>query len=258
MDKCAEYGWTLANTPGVEKIKPKLLGMKGQEVDFDTLEVGDSGNDIRRKNSSGRPISKNTNATRRVDLAAARNISEKYVGSQAYADGEASEEFIKLDLGDGQDFEALNYNHRLRRKLRRAVEAGQIRKEMLVRERVKELCIESDLEPPLELSTSAKAVHERGQRVLDSGQIETNKAERVRFRIELAEFNKAAKVLRKQAKEIALEAGLRVHAEMTGRLPPKSYAINEEMSNKYGLGWHLPPKANPKDLIRPEDVSVTP
>lgn len=38
------------------------------------------------------------------------------------------------------------------------------------------------------------------------------------MRMELAEFNKAAKVLRAQAKRMTMEAGLRVHAELTGKL----------------------------------------
>jgi len=72
------------------------------------------------------------------------------------------------------------------------------------------------------------------------------------MRLELAEFNKAAKVLRKQAKEIAKEAGLRVYAEMTGRIPSRG----KEPPKDYGPGWVLPEEKPPEDLLRPEDVMI--
>ena len=40
----------------------------------------------------------------------------------------------------------------------------------------------------------------------------------MRSRLELAEFNKIMKVLRRQAKQTAIEAGLRKHAEVMGRI----------------------------------------
>lgn len=54
--------------------------------------------------------------------------------------------------------------------------------------------------------------------ILENGGTEPAKQERVRARPELAEFNKASKVLGRQAKQCAMEAGLRKHAASTGRL----------------------------------------
>ena len=251
MEKCVEYGCTVTNTAGVEDIKPKLSGMRGQTIDLDALNFGDTMDDAELKVLAGKD-------TRRVNLAAAQGTEGMYIDSQIYKERESSNEFIKLDVGQGQDFEALNFNHKLRRKIRRALEAAQIRKELLVRERVKEICTERGFEPPSELSTAAKPIHERGQKVLENGQLETKKAERVRLRMELTEFNNAARVLRKQAKEIALEAGLRVYAEMTGKIPPRVQTGDPEPSKQYSSGWHIPPKANPEDFIRSQDVAILP
>jgi hypothetical protein len=113
------------------------------------------------------------------------------------------------------------------------------------------------MDVPPELDTPAKPIHKRGQRVLENGTLETDKAERVRLRIELAEFNNAARVLRKQAKAIAIEAGLRVHAELTGLMPPrKPQGEDEHKVEGYGPGWHVPKEQRPEDIVRPEDVMI--
>lgn len=227
LDRCAELGFTLQNTPGVLGIKPKALGMKGVDVDFEALELGETLNDVRPKLGQ-----------KRVDLS---NIPEQ-VGTHLIPTtqqaGQDSGEYIKLDVGEGQDYKALNLNHKLRRKLRRAMENAEIRKEVLVRERVMDLCKEKGIEPPQEISTPVKPVHLKGHRVLENGTLETEKRERVRMRMELAEFNQAARVLRKQAKKIAMEAGLRVYAEMTGRIPPRGSSGNEGHAAGYGTGWY--------------------
>ena len=207
--------------------------MKGVNVDFDSLKMNES-------LDSMKPKLKSTLNHKRVDLSNIAGFEGAQIVSTKSGDGGVSEEFIKFDIGEGQDYEALNYNHRLRRKLRRAIEACQIRKELLVRERVSEICRERGIETPVELSTSAKPIHERGQRSLENGTLETSKGERVRLRIELAEFNKAARVLRKQAKEIAMVAGLRVHAEMTGKIAARRDAGNGGFSPTYGAGWYVP------------------
>ncbi|KAL9123078.1 MAG: hypothetical protein Q9187_000355 [Circinaria calcarea] len=227
LDQCAQFGFTLENTPGVNEIKPKALGMKGVDVDFEALELGESLNDVKPKGSK-----------KRVDLSTIPEQAGTQLVPSAPKDGRDSGEYIKLDVGEGQDYEALNFNHKLRRKLRRAIESAEIRKEVLVRERVIDLCKERGIEPPPEISTPAKPVHLKGHRVLENGTLETEKRERVRMRMELAEYNQAARVLRKQAKQIAMEAGLRVYAEMTGRIPPRGSPGNEENSINYGPGWY--------------------
>lgn len=217
MECCAQLGFTLQNTPGVADIKPKALGMKGMEVDFDSLEMGETPSDLKKKTRG-----------RRVDLGVVPEDAKIHVlptGHSKSSDNPG--EFIKLDVGDGQDFRTLDYNHKLRRKLRRAIENAEIQKEMLVRQRTLEYCVERNFEPPIELQAPPKPVNVRGQRILEDGTLETAKRERVRMRMELAEFNKAAKVLRAQAKWKAMEAGLRVHAELTGKLPTTSKPEHE-------------------------------
>ncbi|MCJ1474694.1 hypothetical protein MMC13_003354 [Lambiella insularis] len=248
MEMCAALGFFLSNTEGVEEIKPKALGMKGVEVNFDALELGHIINDVK-------PRGLNRQNNRRVDLSAAADYEGSYVVPTGEHGAEDPGEFIKLDIGDGQDHEALNFNHKLRRKLRRALEAATIQKELLVRERAAKFCSEQGIELPPDLSTPAKQIHLRGDRALEDGTLETAKAERVRLRLELAEFNKAARVLRKQAKEIAMEAGLRVYAEMMGRIPARGSPGNERPNLEYGPYWVLP-EEKPPEILRPDDLMV--
>lgn len=212
MERCAGLGFTLENTLGVADVKPKAFGMKGVEVDFESLEMGETPSDLKKKTKG-----------KRVDLGVVPEDAKVRVLPNGHSGpSEDPGEFIKLDVGDGQDFQTLDYNHKLRRKLRRAIEHAEIQKEMLVRQRTLEYCIERNIEPPIELQAPPKPINVRGQRILGDGTLETAKQERVRMRMELAEFNKAAKVLRGQAKRKAMEAGLRVHAELTGKLPTAS------------------------------------
>lgn len=254
MDMCAAVGFTLENTEGVKDIKPKALGMKGVEVDFDALELGDNTNDVRPRGAA----QANTLKRKRVDLSAAATANENLIVPTGDRNGGDPGEFIRLDVGEGQDYEALVYNHKLRRKLRRAIEAADMKKELLVRERAIEHLKEFDLEPPEELSTPTRPIHLRGDRALEDGTLETAKAERVRMRLELAEFNKAARVLRKQAKEIAMNAGLRVHAEMSGRIPPRGAKGNDEEKRVYGAGWVVPEEKPVEEILRAEEVVVRP
>ena len=248
---CAELGFTLDNTPGIDEIKPRVLGMKGQTVNFEELEMGDSLNDVKIKtgNQSAGP------KTRRVDLSTIAG-SGSYVAPLQATNSGAQDDFIGLETGDGEDHKALDYNHKTRRKLRRALEAAQVQKEMLVRERARSFCAAQGIHLPPELSTLTRPVHKWGHRIQEDGSMETTKAERVRSRLELAEFNKAARVLRKQAKEIALASGLRVHAEMTGRLPSRHQDEVEQSVNCYGVGWHVPSDPDSGDFVRPEDVNI--
>jgi hypothetical protein len=197
--------------------------MKGQEVNFDILELGDRPSALKIKDEKITQGSENkTVKSNRVDLGkAADESTARLLTSSGTASTGLDGDFVSLDLGDGklegQQFEALNYNHKLRRKLHRAIEAAQIKKELLVRAIAKKHCESSGIEVPRELTTEYKPIKLAGRRILEDGTLETEKQERVRKRLELAEYNKAAKVLRKQAKAEAIEAGLRLFAELTGK-----------------------------------------
>ncbi|MCJ1396780.1 hypothetical protein MMC18_009672 [Xylographa bjoerkii] len=251
LEMSAALGFTLSNTEGVDEIRPKALGMRGVDVDFDSLELGGSLNNVKTR-GAGNAVNKNK---RRVDLSGAAWFEGAQIVPTSERNAEDPEDFIKLDIGEGQDHEALNYNHKLRRKLRRAIEAADVKKELLVREHATRYCKDIGIDPPPELLTPAKPIHLRGERSLEDGTLETAKAERVRLRLELAEFNKAARVLRAQAKEIAVEAGLRVYAEMMGRIPPRGSQGNEGSTLDYGPGWVLP-EEKPPEVIEPDELMI--
>lgn len=226
MEACAKLGFTLDNVEGVADIKPKALGMKGREIDFDMLEVGERPSMLKTKD--GQLLKADTqkaNKRSRVDLgqvvdeSKVSHFTDETDGGPAGLDGD----FVALDSEgvriDPQQFGEVNYNHKLRRKLHRAIEAAQIRQELLVRKTAVEHCKQNGIEVPAELQGEYKPIKLNGRRILENGQIETEKQERVRKRLELAEYNKAAKVLRQQAKAAAVEAGLRKFAELTGQLP---------------------------------------
>ena len=227
MEHCLSLGFTLENTEGVEDVKPRALGMKGMVVDFDAIEPDEErAGTIRLKDPTKASKPKNP---KRVDLGVIPGNAQSFVPAarpppRKTADGNdenahvETEEFIKLDVGSEQQFQELNYNHKIRRKLRRALDNADIAKEMLVRERAIAYYTSRDLPVPDVLKTPYKPVSEPGSRILENGTLETAKQERVRTRMELAEFNKVMKVLRRQAKQTALEAGLRKHAEVTGRI----------------------------------------
>ena len=183
--------------------------MKGIEVDFDAIEVGESRSDVKSKKANGR-----------VDLRVVPDHANvEYISAGQQIEDREPEDFIKLDVGEGQDFETLNYNHKLRRKLRRAIDNAEIRKEMLVRQRALDYYADKNLEIPPELRTPDKPINIKGHRILENGTLETAKQERVRARMELAEFNTQMRILRRQAKEAAIYAGLRKHAELMGKIP---------------------------------------
>ena len=218
LDYCVALGFTLANTIGVDEIRPRALGMKGVEVDFDAIEIGESRSDVKPKKGNNR-----------VNLGGVPDHAKaEYIPAGRRSEYGEPEDFIQLDVGEGQDFETLNYNHRVRRKLRRAIDNAEIRKEMLVRQRALDYCDEKNIEVPPVLRTPYKPINARGQRILENGTLETAKQERVRARMELAEFNTQMRILRKQAKEAAIYAGLRKHAELIGKIPPSDAPIKQE------------------------------
>ena len=209
---CQGLGFTIKNTPGVDQIKPKAMGMKGHEINFETILKGDGQSEIRVKDRS-----------RRVDLSGIPEQSEaEYITSRSDIPLEDPEEFIQLDVGRGEDYEKLNYNHKVRRKLRRAIEHAETEKELLIRQRTLDSLQGQGLNAPESLKTKVKPVSVRGIRVLDNGRLETAKQERIRARIELADFNDRMRILRKQAKEAAIYAGLRKYAEATGMIPQEA------------------------------------
>lgn len=214
LDHCAQLGFTLANTPGVDKIKPEAKGMKGIKADFDAIDIRES-----RNTKSG------TNEER-VDLGEVPN--HVYFPTGVLGTSEEQEEFVKLDVGDGQEYENLKYKHKLRRKLRRAIDKAQVRKELLVRQRALDHYAEEGESPPAVLLTLLKPLNSRGRRILENGALETAKQERAWKRKEISERIRAARVLRNQAKRAAEEAGLRKHAELTGRLPSRGLPVNGE------------------------------
>lgn len=225
LDLCETLGFTINNTPGTADIKPKALGMRGREIDFDAIQPTDRRNNVQAKKR------------KRVDLGEIAGTAEENPVSIGHGnDVGHNEEFIKLDVGQGQDYEALNYNHKTRRKLRRALDGAQVQKEMLVRQRAIDHLKSNGVDPPVELTTKPKPDNVRGVRILENGATETAKQERVRARVELAEFNQASRVLRKQAKQCAVEAGLRKHAALTGRLPLNEKSIS---ADEFPLPAHI-------------------
>lgn len=110
LDCCAALGFTLANTTGVDEIKPPALGMKRVEVDFDAIVIGESHSNVKPKKANSR-----------VNLGGVPDHAKaKYIPTGRRREDGEPEDFIKLDAGEGQDFETLNYNQKLRRKLCRA------------------------------------------------------------------------------------------------------------------------------------------
>jgi hypothetical protein len=224
MEVCEGLGFTLHNVDGVTEIQPRALGMKGMDVDFSKLEfVGEteSGLRVTSKEEKKREKPKGN----RIDLGAIapESVTHTMYGPYNTSGNPASLDQNFVEFGDegGHEYQQLNYNHRLRRKLRRAMEAAQVKKELLVREAAIKHCEESNIEVPSVLRTSAKPENTRGQRTMPDGTLETPKQERVRSRVELAEFNRNAKILRAQAKEKAIEAGIRIYLELMGRIPKR-------------------------------------
>jgi len=241
LDHCNGLGFTLANTDGVDEIKPRALGMKGVEVDFDAIEMGERRSDVKPKDNGKRVNLGNAPKDAKAEYVPAGQVDEDENGDV--------EEFIQLDVGEGQDFEALNYNHKLRRKLRRAIENAEIRKEMLVRQRAIDYYDEKGIAVPSVLTTPYKPVNVKGQRILDNGRFETAKQERVRARLELAEFNTQMRVLRKQAKDAAIYAGLRKHAELMGRIAASESSIKQEDSKGVSQTGHTDTMNAPRALM---------
>ena len=209
LDFCGLLGFTISNTPGTQDVRPRALGMRGREVNFDAVEA------LKTKDGEGKWNGKRVNLE-----GVAQKVQENALPAQTGANTMIDKDFISFDLGSGRDHETLSYNHKLRRKLRRALDNVQVQKEMLVRQRAIDYLEANGVDSPSVLTTKSKPHHIKGVRILENGARETAKQERVRAKLDLAEFNQASRVLRKQAKQCAVEAGLRKHAELSGQLLP--------------------------------------
>lgn len=236
LDAAAALGFTLENVQGVDEIQPRTTGMKGLHVDFNKLEYdGDGPSRLRVVGDKPHERPKGN----RVDLGLVADESHvKPIFAPEHASGPnasalGQHEFMSFgnDVGQDHEFQALNYNHKVRRKLRRAMEGAKIRREMLVRSKAIEHCEKNGLEVPTALTTPERPISIRGQLTLPSGLLETAKQERTRAKVELTEFNKQARVLRKHAKEMAVEAGIRIYLQLIGRIP-KREGFDEEMAKR--------------------------
>ena len=216
MAVCKKMGLSLQNTTGVDQIKPKAMGMKGIEVDFDSLEKGKGRNEVELRNGA-----------KRIDLSDIpdHNVAQ-YVSGKPTTPRVAPEDFIELDVGEGQDFQQLKYNHKVRRKLRRAIDIAESKREQLVRDRVMEELVRQGKTIPAILHRPVRPVTNKGHRIIGNGKIETAKMERIRSRTALLDFNLRMRVLRGQAREAAIFAGLRKHAEATGRIRPQDPGLD--------------------------------
>ena len=226
MAVCHSLGCTIANTEGTAAIEPNLPGLQGQEVDWSVLTQDFS-------EAAKNMMPEAMFSSKRVDLSTAAKDTEAVslvpssIPKPTNNDNTFSADFLSFnqDPSDArhqqQDYDPLNYNHKLRRKLRRAADDALVRQEALVRQKViAQFKARGFTVPPI-LLTPLKPLNKLQPRILENGTLETEKQARIRARVELADFNKASKVLRKQAKSKSLEAGLRVHAEATGRIPKR-------------------------------------
>ena len=140
LDRCADFGVTMTNTLGLSDINPRLLGMKGASVDLGKMNHTVLIKKVKPDTSMA------STKQKRVDLSAIAEAGVTYVAPTLERNDHITSEFIRLEVGGGEDFTALNYNHKLRRKLRRAIEAAEVQKELMVRDRVCKICVDQGLE----------------------------------------------------------------------------------------------------------------
>ncbi|KAL8942368.1 MAG: hypothetical protein Q9216_001688 [Gyalolechia sp. 2 TL-2023] len=105
---------------------------------------------------------------------------ENLLPTQDLTDTMVNEEIIKLDAGPGRDHRPSNYNHKVRRKLHRALDNAHVQKEVLARQRAVDLQ-KNEIQPPVELKIDGKPVNVRG--VLQDEAVETAKQKRARARL---------------------------------------------------------------------------
>ena len=237
MAVCESLGCTIENTEGTAEIEPSIPSLKGQQIDWSIVEQDHE--DLEKVPAEDYQQPRLSKPSTRVDLSTAAKDNEAValvpssVQNPLHANhnNQTSADFLSLSQGgpDYHEHSPVVYNHKLRRKLKRALVDAQVRKEALVRQKAIAKFKSRGLNPPAILLTPLKPHSKLQPRILENGTLETQKQERIRTRMELADFNNASKVLRRQAKALAIEAGLRIHAEAMGRIPARTeQEIREE------------------------------
>ncbi|KAI9848734.1 MAG: hypothetical protein M1837_006821 [Sclerophora amabilis] len=107
--------------------------------------------------------------------------------------------------------------------LQRAIDAAQIKKEKLVRQKAIRFCQSNEIQPFPELLTPQKPVKMKGRVVKEDGTLQTDKEARAKMKWEQTEKKQASKALRKYAKRVAEEERRR-HWQMAGEIPKRSGA----------------------------------
>lgn len=210
MEFCKHHGFTIENTEGTSDIKPRVLGMKGKELDVDRLEevLHAAEEKLRAQRADEAKYGKHN--SHRVDLSKVKDEADTiFVGAGEGDAGGMDGDFVAFDFGDNDEPVAdddVNYNHKMRRKLNRAIIAAQIKKENLVRAKTLAYCKEKGLDIPEEFTASHRPCKLLNRRMLINGTIETAKQERVRRRVETAKYNELARAFRKTCKASQREA----------------------------------------------------
>ncbi|KAI9888312.1 MAG: hypothetical protein M1814_000587 [Vezdaea aestivalis] len=200
---CDLLGFTLANTDGVNDIKPTVTGLKGIDFDWDDIEIGEGKLDFKIKRKAENSFTDNSNPN--LTSLGPRT-------SKATSTATASQSnFISFAPTETTDLGSLNY--KIRKKLQMSLDRCELEKEKHVRERALEYLTEHGMTHPPQLLTELHPKSKTGKLVLPNGLLETDKQLRIRARVELAEFNKFMKVLRAQAKEQSIYAGLKKYAD---------------------------------------------
>lgn len=233
LETAAELGFTLGNVPGVDDIKPQVHGMKGVTLDFSKIHY--DGEKLTGLTSVGNQPQQNRFNKKRVNLGAApaeshiESVFPSQRGSGANTAPLGQQDFVSFDNAGGKEDAAQPpaFNHHTRRKILHAMENAQIEKELLVRAAATAHCEAKGIPVPAIFATSGQPVSIPGQRTMPNGELETDKQVRNRAKVDLTEFNVHAKVLRGQAKEMALEAGIRIYLELMGTIPARE-GIEEE------------------------------
>ena len=242
LQVCEALGCTFQTTKGIDEIEPRIPGLKDHEIDWSVLDKEDDEepSPIPNKLASGSTSKSN----KRVDLSTAAKETQSVFlvpssSTRNAPDPTSSSDFLSFTQDPSStpiDHAPVNYNHRLRRKLRRALDDALIRKEALIRQAAIAKFTSQNFSPPPILLTPLKPLNKLQPRILENGTLETEKQERIRTRMELADFNHASKVLRRQAKQKALEAGLRRFAIATGKIPDPDAAKKRGEADVDG-GW---------------------
>lgn len=205
MAFCNSLGFTIENTEGAKDIKPRVLGMKGKELDIDNLESVLRAAEEKLAAEKADLEKYGDHRAGRVDLG---KVQDESKATLILGSGEADQsgmdgDFISFDVDDNDEPVAeddVNYNHKMRRKLNRAILGAQIKKENLVRARALAHCKANGIEVQTGFTAAHQPVKLDNHRMLIDGSMETAKQERIRKRVETAKYNELARAFRKIAK----------------------------------------------------------